>query len=154
MRKAANSYFSIVDSCSWDVRDASLRYAIDSFSVTPLPSKSEMLHFSLATITRRVPQVCSSYLGLGFVVHAEHFQKREADKTTKGERRSATSQAPPLTAFYCVRVNRTSLDHLLLGKNCRCRQECRVPRVYRGFALGDESVCRYTARNSFGRIHR
>jgi hypothetical protein len=31
----------------------------------------------------------------------------------QNERRSVTSQAPP----YCVNVNRTSLDHLLLGGN-------------------------------------
>jgi hypothetical protein len=32
---------------------------------------------------------------------------------TKGKRRSVTSQAPP----YCFNVNRTSQDHLLLGRS-------------------------------------
>src|SRR5258708_31571528 len=52
---------------------------------------------------------------------------RNLDRRGNGERRSVISQAP----LYCFNVNRTSLDHLLLGGNADGDRMSRNPRITR-----------------------
>src|SRR5882757_1655101 len=49
---------------------------------------------------------------------------------TKGERRPVTSRAPPLLLQRKPYLTGSPPSR----RERRCRQECRVPRVYRGFA--------------------
>jgi hypothetical protein len=58
------------------------------------------------------------------------------------------ARQPHKRLLYCFNVNRTSLDHLLLGKKRRCRQECRVSRVYRG--LGGDVGASVSSTCGFG----
>jgi hypothetical protein len=60
------------------------------------------------------------------------FVKSQGIQTggTKGERRSATSQAPPLLLQRKPYLTGSPPSR----QKRRCRQECRVPRVYRGIA--------------------
>src|SRR5690242_4863628 len=67
-----------------------------------------------------------------------HLFKGYSDWRAKGERRSECSQAPPL-----LRQRKPYLTGSPPSRQVRrCRQECRVSRVYRGFEnLSEGSVC-------------
>jgi len=54
--------------------------------------------------------------------------RRIPQSREKGERRSATS---PKRLCYCVKINRTSLDHLLLGRVADIDEMSHEPSIAR-----------------------